>query len=147
MNLSDLQAGDDLREERRRWQDKIEALLLSVAAITSTVRRVLEETEPTAGELHEAMLSLRGQLVELLRTEGVTLFGKCWEQVDPATHSIWKKESSPVPLDHVVAVENEGVMWQGRVLQRAKVIVSNGSSSGGSFEEKSTLQELKQVKT
>ena len=141
MNLSDLEAGDELREERRRSQDQREALLLRVAATTSSVRRVLEEREPTTGELREALLSLRGQLVELLRTEGMTLFGERGEAADPATHSVWKKEPSSIPLNHVVAVENEGVMCQGRVLQRAKVIVSSGTSSGASIAAAGSLEE------
>jgi molecular chaperone GrpE (heat shock protein) len=56
----------------------------------------------------------------------VELVGRTGEEADPARHCIRKKVSSQEPANCVVAVEREGVRWEGRLLRAADVTISGG---------------------
>lgn len=128
MDLDDLLVADTARSERADHREVMERILGRLARAASDARRVAELSAGRADELLDGVLALRGQLEEALRAEGAGLIGVPGEAPDRERHRIVETRDGAAPPE-VVAVECEGLIWNGRIIHKADVVVRRPSGT------------------
>jgi molecular chaperone GrpE (heat shock protein) len=117
-----------VREEQSRSQDHMARVIRGVARCATGLRRSIETVEGSPELALDALQVARRMLVDLLRSEGVELFGEVGEQIDPARHDIAAVEESASRSGIVLEVLQEGVRWEDAVLRKASVVASKAGS-------------------
>ena len=111
------------RQERRAAQERLRKLFKQVGRILSEIRRTLQACPDAQGDVAESLKVAEAQLTELLREEGVTVFGAVNDRFDPSRHHIQEVRLPAGPVCEVVNVEEVGLEWEGQVFQKAVVAV------------------------
>ena len=120
---------DDIVGASRGRQERVNSLLTQVARSASEIRRVLENSEPDENGLWDSLKSLRGQLKQILQSEDAEMFGEVGDLYDPESHRILETRAPAEENPIVLEVENEGLLVDLEVIQKAEVIVSEKSKN------------------
>ena len=122
MNLDSLLINNQaLEDQSEEFRAHLEGLYKKIGRTAGDLRRVLMGTPCDDAGLHDALSAARGQLVEMLRFEGVVVFGTEGEELNPAQHVVVRTTGEPSSPRQVLQVECEGLAWEGRVIQKAEV--------------------------
>jgi molecular chaperone GrpE (heat shock protein) len=124
MDLEQLSEAYQARLERAAGRARLKDIYRKIGAAASDIRSVLEATAPDPVGLYDSLAAIRGLLVELLRVEGVEIYGQLGEPADPDRHEVASVRGPAADTCTVLAVEREGLLWEGDVLQKAVVVVS-----------------------
>jgi len=111
-------------EEVRQCEEKLAGLYCRLMRTIAEADAVLGKCRRDEQGLHEALAAFRGGLLECLRVEGVVPFGQEGELVDYARHVVTAWRARAGAAGRVIAVERQGLEWNGRVIMKAAVVAS-----------------------
>jgi len=97
--------------------------LLAITDLTDDVLRYLSER----GAAH--IEAIAAKLDEAISACGVERFGAPGEQLDPRLHTVISAEESDFPFEQVTRVLQSGCAYNGKLIRKASVVVSNGTAA------------------
>jgi molecular chaperone GrpE (heat shock protein) len=124
MDLEKLFESEAVFEQRTTSNERLERIFVRFWRVAGDLRRLALEPVADERSLREAILAARGQMVEILRLEDVAPFGKVGDAVDPRRHVVVGVEPDDAETPVVVRVDQEGLEWSSKVIQKADVIAS-----------------------
>ena len=125
--LKKMMEGVEVREAESRSREHLRRVFTGIVRCISNARRHLEAPAEGPSADREVLSTTHAALVELLRSEGVTLFGEAGDRVEAGRHEVMSVVDSPQETGTVVAVIEEGAVWSTGLLQKASVIASRAT--------------------
>jgi molecular chaperone GrpE (heat shock protein) len=122
MDPFDILRAHQATEERRQYEDKLSSLYCRVMCAAADAGEVLALCQPDGHGLYDALAALRSSLLECLRVEGVVLFGKAGDVLDPGRHEVTAWLAGDPVGGRVKQVQRMGLEWNGKVILKAKVV-------------------------
>ncbi len=115
---------DSLKEEKKRSQTLLEALILMCDMLEDFYAFARKSGD-------EALLGQAGLMLKnadgLLQSRGITRFGETGQRLDPKIHSVRGTAASGIAKEHVAEVLQSGYYYMGDVIRKASVILSAGT--------------------
>lgn len=119
------------REYERMVLSANEELLKQIIDVRESFERALTMSAESASndKLLEGMKLIFTKLDDVLKRNGLEVFGEPGEEFNPELHDAMMKQPSPeYEENHIAQIFEKGYTLKGRVIKHAKVIVSGGAA-------------------
>ncbi len=120
------------REYERMVLAANEDLLKQIIDVRESFERALAMSAESASndKLLEGMKLIFTKLDDVLKRNGLEVFGEPGEEFNPELHdAMMKQPSSEYEENHIAQIFEKGYSLKGRVIKHAKVIVSGGAEA------------------
>jgi molecular chaperone GrpE len=118
-----------IKEYNRIVESANENLMREIIEVRENFCRALKPDNKDAGQqtMIEGVTLIFTKLDDILKKNGLTMFGEKGDLFDPALHdALMKVPHDEVPENHLVEVYEQGYRLRTMVIHHAKVIVSSG---------------------
>lgn len=118
-----------IKEYERIIESANQQLVKEIIEVYESLGRALkmDHKEGDLAPVVEGMKLIFSKLDEILKKNGLSVFGKQGEEFDPLIHdALMKTPHEEIPEDHIVDIYEQGYRLNNTVIKHARVIVSSG---------------------